>query len=125
MRIDWSDYPNFSAHEFRCKHTGRNEMDPEFVRFLQKVRSAYGKPMRVTSGYRAPEHPIEAVKSRPGAHASGRAADIAVGPGEDVYDLVRIALAYGAQGVGISQRINRPRFVHLDTVEHRRAIWSY
>lgn len=29
------------------------------------------RPMRVTSGYRHPTHPIEAKKAKPGEHASG------------------------------------------------------
>lgn len=122
--IDWGDYPNFEKYEFDCHHTGKNEMDARFMRKLQALRTAYAQPMRITSGYRAPEHPIEAAKARPGAHATGQAADIAVGPGADAHDLVRLAMAYGFNGVGVSQRNGRPRFIHLDTLD-RLAVWSY
>jgi zinc D-Ala-D-Ala carboxypeptidase len=53
-------------------------MKPEFMAKLQKLRETYGAPMKVTSGYRCPQHPIEAKKARPGAHASGQAVDIGV-----------------------------------------------
>jgi zinc D-Ala-D-Ala carboxypeptidase len=56
---------------------------------LQKLRETYGSPMKVTSGYRCPQHPIEAKKARPGAHASWfRLVDIGV-QGEDAHTLLR------------------------------------
>jgi zinc D-Ala-D-Ala carboxypeptidase len=54
--MNWADYPNFSAQEFDCSHCGQNEMKPEFMAKLQKLRETYGSPMRVTSGYRCPQH---------------------------------------------------------------------
>jgi hypothetical protein len=62
--MNWSDYSNFSAQEFNCSHCNANEMKPEFMAKLQKLRETYGSPMRVTSGYRCPQHPIEAKKAR-------------------------------------------------------------
>lgn len=60
--INWADYPNFTKSEFNCRHTGKNEMKPEFMKKIQDLRLAYGKPMIITSGYRDPTHPIEAKK---------------------------------------------------------------
>jgi hypothetical protein len=54
-------------------------------------------PMKVTSGYRCPQHPIEAKKARPGAHASGQAVDIGV-QGSDAHTLLRMALEAGFTG---------------------------
>ena len=123
-KLDWSKYPNFSESELACKHTGKTGVTPEFVAALQKLRTAYGKPMKVTSGFRDATHPIEARKATPGAHTSGQAVDIAVGPGEDAYRLVNLAIASGFTGIGVSQRTGQPRFIHLDTLT-RKAIWSY
>lgn len=50
--VDWSKYPNFSEAEFRCRHTGKCEMRPEFLAVLQAIRAEYGKPMIISSGYR-------------------------------------------------------------------------
>jgi zinc D-Ala-D-Ala carboxypeptidase len=122
--MNWREYPNFSAREFRCSFTGKLEMKPDFMALLQRLRTEYGKPMVISSGYRHPTHPIEAAKAAPGAHSSGQAADVQVAIGEPTYELVRLALALGFTGIGISQKAGRPRFVHLDTLP-RKAIWSY
>jgi zinc D-Ala-D-Ala carboxypeptidase len=59
----------FSDDELRCQ-CGCNELifDPAVRTALNAVRMEYGKPMVVTSGYRCPNHPIEAKKSKPGEH---------------------------------------------------------
>jgi uncharacterized protein YcbK (DUF882 family) len=123
--IDWSSYQNFSAKEFDCSHCGKNEMQADFMLKLQTLRSVYGKPMRITSGYRCPEHPIEAKKAQPGAHASGCACDIGV-EGQDAHRLLKLAFAAGFTGVGVQQK-GSGRFIHLDTLEGgpRPNVWSY
>ena len=62
---DWSKYPSFSKHEFDCQETGENEMQSRFLDMLQSLRNQYGKPMKITSGYRSPNHSIEKRKSKP------------------------------------------------------------
>ena len=123
--IDWSRYQNFSAKEFDCSHCGKNEMQADFLQKLQALRSVYGRPMRVTSGYRCPEHPIEAKKAKPGAHASGCACDIGI-DGADAHRLLKLAFAAGFTGIGVQQK-GSGRFIHLDTLEGglRPNVWSY
>lgn len=125
--MDWNNYPNFSASEFDCKHTGRNEMQPDFMAKLQKLRGLFGKPMVITSGYRDPSHPVEAKKDQPGAHSLGVAADIAV-EREDAYKLLMLAFRVGFTGIGIQQK-GTSRFIHLDCASEGRfprpTIWSY
>lgn len=124
--IDWSQYPNFSEREFRCSHTGLCEMRPELLEILQDIRNEYGKPMPISSGYRAPSHPIEAAKSKPGSHAMGVAADIAVS-GPDALRIVELAIKHGIRRIGIHQR-GTGRFIHLDIGGHglpSPAIWTY
>lgn len=123
--MDWSKYPNFKASEFNCSHCGENQMKPEFMEKLQSLRKAYGKPMRVTSGYRCPKHPIEAKKATPGAHASGCAADIGV-EGADAHKLLKFAMILGFTGIGVQQK-GTGRFIHLDTLTTgvRPTVWSY
>ena len=124
--MDWGLYPNFKAEEFDCSHCGKNEMKPEFMAKLQVLRMRYGKPMRITSGYRCPKHSIEAKKPKPGAHASGCACDIGV-DGQQAYELMKHAFALGFKGIGVSQKSGGPRFIHLDTLEEapRPNVWSY
>ena len=103
-------------------------MDLNFVEKIQDLRTAFGKPLTISSGYRDPEHPIEARKAKPGAHASGRAVDIAI-HGEDAFDLLTLALESGEfTGIGINQKGEfNQRFIHLDDLENERrpTIWSY
>jgi zinc D-Ala-D-Ala carboxypeptidase len=121
--MNWADYPNFVEAEFRCSHCGKVAMRPDFMARLQALRAAFGKPMKVTSGYRCPAHPIEAKKAAPGAHATGSAADIAV-QGSDAHALLKLAFAAGFTGIGVQQK-GGGRFIHLDTRETSPALWSY
>lgn len=126
--MDWREYPNFHESEFRCKHTGLCEMDPAFMRRLQLLRTHYKKPMAITSGYRHATHPTEAKKAKPGAHATGRACDVAV-RGEDAHKLIGLAIALGFTGIGVQQK-GATRFLHLDDLPNgagfpRPTVWSY
>ena len=116
--LDWTRWPNFSRREMACRHTGECAMRPAFMDRLQALRDAHGRPLIVTSGYRAPTHPIEAAKPRPGVHSLDGAAAL---------ELVRLALALGFTGIGVSQRAGRARFLHLDDWDAapRPNLWSY
>ena len=126
--MDWNTSAYFNQHEFTCSHTGKCDMDSNFINKLNELRVAFGKPMRITSGFRDVTHPIEAKKSAPGAHTTGQAADIAVSR-EDAFDLLSLALTRGFTGIGIQQK-GSGRFIHLDTLKNsperpRPTIWSY
>jgi uncharacterized protein YcbK (DUF882 family) len=123
--MDWSRYPNFKADEFKCSHCGDNEIKEELLDKLQALRSRYGKPMRITSGYRCPRHPIEAAKSAPGPHSSGLACDVGV-EGADAHKLLGLALDAGFKGIGVQQK-GTGRFLHLDLLNasNRPTVWSY
>lgn len=123
--MNWDDYPNFRESEFKCSHCGKVNMQPEFLKKLQTLRTAFNKPMRITSGYRCPEHPIEAKKAAPGAHTTGCAADVAV-QGQDAYELLRLAFHFRFTGIGVQQK-GSGRFIHLDTLTEspRPNVWSY
>lgn len=125
---DWR-WPNFRPGEFRCRHTGLYLLVPSFLDALQALRTRCGLPFVITSGYRHPEHPVEAAKSRPGAHATGRAVDIALS-GEGAYRLITFAPGHGFTGIGVAQKGDH-RFVHLDDLgaaefhASRPTVWSY
>ena len=127
--MNWNDYDNFSKSEFDCKHTGKNEMKKVFMDKVQQLRTLYGKPMVVTSGYRDYSHPVEARKSkRNGTHPLGLAADFEVDR-QDAYRLAKLAFELGFTGIGFKQKGSR-RFIHLDVAKSsslrvRPTIWSY
>ena len=120
------NYGNFfSEAEFACRHCQEARMDQKFLNRLNELRVKCGFPFKVTSGYRCPEHPVEAKKKASGAHTTGRAVDIACDGGL-AYILVKEALAMEFRGIGVNQK-GSARFIHLDDLESntRPTIWSY
>ena len=99
----------FKMSEFDCSHTGANLMERGFLERLDILRDRCGFPFKVTSGYRAPTHPKEAHKDKPGYHSAGVAADIAVNGGVQRRMIVEEALKMGFSGVGVAKG-----FVHVD-----------
>tara|TARA_E500000081_G_scaffold148386_1_gene173805 strand:+ start:1366 stop:1710 length:345 start_codon:yes stop_codon:yes gene_type:complete len=85
-------------------------MDEKLLAMLDNLREAFGYPIKLTSTYRSPDHPIEARKSKPGEHAYGAAVDIACVGGEATYKLVKAAIEVGFTRIGISRKNN---FVHV------------
>jgi zinc D-Ala-D-Ala carboxypeptidase len=110
----------FKYSDFDCQETGENEMSVEFIHRLDELRAACGFPFYITSGYRSPSHSIEKRKSKPGTHAQGIAADIAVSGGVQRRAVVEKALEMGFKGVGVAKG-----FVHVDIRETTPVLWCY
>ncbi|MCA9911834.1 MAG: peptidase M15 [Anaerolineae bacterium] len=125
---DWSKYaPYFTRNELACKHTGQCEMTEETMDALLKVRIEYGKPMRITSGYRSTKHPNEANKAFPGEHTHGECVDVGV-YGENAVQLMNIAMKHGFTRIGVSQKGDmNARFLHLGRSRSypNPTVWSY
>jgi zinc D-Ala-D-Ala carboxypeptidase len=120
----WGWYPNFSKHEFDCKHTGENEMQHEFMIILQAIRTEYKKSMTITSGFRSKKHPIEARKTHSnGEHTQGNCADVSCTNGQDRFILINLALKHGITRIGIAKN-----FLHLGTGGFglpNNVVWDY
>ena len=116
----------FNENEIKCQHCGELVWEESFFEWLDQVRFVYDKPMVVSSGYRCPEHPIEARKHKPGAHTTGCAVDIAV-YGPDALRLISIAYSLGCRRIGVNQKgKHKSRFIHLDQAkDFPDAMWSY
>jgi uncharacterized protein YcbK (DUF882 family) len=102
-----------------------DKMDPKLLEMLDNLREAYGYPIKLTSTYRSPDHPIEAKKSKPGEHAYGAAVDIACVGGEATFKLVKAAIEVGFTRIGISRKNN---FVHVGigyAGAPETTIWTY
>ena len=124
--IEWKKYPNFKPAEFICSHCKSEGVQSALLDKLQAMRTEYGKPMRITSGYRCPQHPIEAKKTAPGAHALGLAADIGV-EGAEAHRVLALAFKHGFTGIGVQQK-GTGRFIHVDVRSGQLptpALWSY
>jgi zinc D-Ala-D-Ala carboxypeptidase len=121
--MNWDKFPNFKPSEFACKHCDEVRMDETFMIRLQELRSFYGKPIRISSGYRCPEHNQSVSTTGPnGPHTTGKAVDIAV-QGEDALTLLQCAFVLGWSRIGINQK-GTGRFIHLDRLPGK-AIWTY
>lgn len=107
---DWSKYePQFAEHEFNCKHTGRNEMQVEFMDKLHALRLEYGKGMIINSGYRHWTHPVEARKGhKNGEHTTGMCADVACRDSRERFELIGLAYKHGFTRIGFHKG-----FLHL------------
>lgn len=125
--VDWESLPDFKIEEFVCSHTGKCEMDKNFMHKLQALRTEAGLPFIITSGYRDITHPIEVIKRRRGEHTYGLAADIAIS-GENVIVLLSLARKHGFKRFGVKQK-GTGRFIHLGTALPSQGfpetLWSY
>lgn len=80
----WADIEHFTREEFACKCGGKYckgfpaEPQEKLVRAADKVRYHFGKPMRVTSGVRDPQHNANVGGVSNSRHLSGKAMDFGV-----------------------------------------------
>ena len=129
---DRERWPNFSFAEMACRETGHCLIDVAFMDKLQRLRSGCGFALKITSGYRSPEHSVEAAKEARGAHTYGVAVDIAVS-GAKAWSVLSEAMILNFTGIGVSQKGPlESRFIHLDCMTSeisyrfpRPAVWSY
>lgn len=110
----------FTDSELACKCCGAQGCAPDAVAALNELRSAYGRPLTLTSAYRCREHPAEASKSSPGQHHAGTAFDIRVTDGAMAYRVMQLAFAMGWHGIALGNG-----FVHVDRRAGTPVTWRY
>jgi len=99
------------------------DLNPRMIEFANNLEEAIGAELIITSGYRSPDHLIEAKKKSPGEHTTGLAIDVAAVGGTPVYEIVEAAINLGCKRIGISRKSN---FVHLGLDLSRvTSIWTY
>ena len=116
---------NFPVQELRCKCPVcmcqvPNEINPESLVRLQKLRDILGFPLYINSAYRCYKHKREAIKAVPGRHNKGMAFDISVSWGERRMNIVREATKLGFTGFGFANT-----FLHIDDDGDVLRSWSY
>ena len=119
----------FNEDELRCQHCGKSGIDEAFMQKIDQLRGDLAFPFIVPSAFRCNEHPIEARKSKPGAHSTGHAIDIHV-TGAKALQLIQAAQEMGFKRIGIAQKGElSSRFIHLDDADEigfpSPAIWTY
>lgn len=126
---DYTRWENFTKEDLECSQTGKENPNVEdfsdLMDDVQLLRTWAGVPFHVSSGYRSPEHPIEARKTRPGQHSKA-AIDFRVKT-EDCYRIVKKAFKMDCfTGIGINLTGDaNTRFIHLDKRTTAERIWSY
>lgn len=96
--------------------------------WLDVLREIFG-PIEIVSGYRSPQHPIEAAKEKPGTHATGQAADLRTLKVDlnfaNAQSVMAVAWALGCRRFGW----NRGRStIHIDSLAPRTGTedcWTY
>lgn len=120
----WGIYKNFPKSDFDCKHTGKNEMQHEFMMRLQRMRDEFARPMIITSGYRHPTHPVEARKTHSnGEHTQGMCCDVKCLDSGTRFTLISLALKHGFTRIGVAKT-----FLHLGLGGKNlpnNVIWDY
>lgn len=113
---------HFRIEEFACPCCGRAEMDPLFLRMLDRARDRAGFPWIVTSGFRCQAHNAAVGGVADSAHLKGLAADIACGDGFKRFMIVTFAHWAGFDRMGIGRG-----FVHIDADPDKtaRVLWMY
>ena len=70
---------NFKVREFACKDgSDKVLVCSELVSMLQAIRSHYGKPVAITSGYRTATYNVSIKGAKDSYHVKGMAADFTV-----------------------------------------------
>lgn len=128
--------PHFKREELECKcGCGRMEFSLVAVQSLEALRVEFGVPMRISSGYRCPEHNMEVASTGPeGPHTIHEAHNITVDVlewGPNAYELLELAIIHGFTGIGLSQKgPHARRWIHLDRLPElanrpRPTLWTY
>lgn len=101
---------HFRLEEFACNNSEAVIISEKLCYVLEAIRSHFGKPIIITSGYRTPEYNIKVGGAAKSQHMLGLAADIkikGVKP-SDIASYARILMpTYG--GIGIYSS-----FTHID-----------
>lgn len=110
---------HFRVREFRSKDGADTILiSDELVQVLEAIRSYFGKPITITSGYRTPAHNREVGGAKGSQHVKGTAADIKV-KGIPTWAVAGFLEAnYRNCGIGYYST-----WVHVDTRGYR-ALWK-
>lgn len=121
--------PHFLSSELTCKCGCVMLPKLGFMEMIETLRLAYGKPLKVTSAARCPDHNAKvSATGRTGPHVTGRAIDFAIDRTE-AFHLASLAFASGFTGIGFQQK-GQGRFLHVDDLPNapgqpRPTIWTY
>jgi len=99
-----------------------SRMDATLLEMLDSLRDRYGKPLRITSGYRTAEHNAAVGGVPDSSHMRGYAVDIAATSSRERHDIIKLAMEVGFDRIGVANT-----FIHLDIDPNKpdRCVWKY
>ena len=113
---------HFSEAEFACHcGCGENKINPKLIELLERIRTAFGKPIKIVSGHRCEKHNKECGGKPHSQHLLGNAADIQVQSIKPV-EVQNYLLKHfddDCRGLG---RYNS--FTHIDVRDGKIARWN-
>jgi len=97
-------------------------MDPELLDMIDKAREIYGKPIRVTSGYRTEDHNRKVGGVDSSSHLKGLAIDVACVRSNDRFEMLTALIEVGFNRIGVAST-----FIHVDIDKNKsqNVIWTY
>lgn len=106
---------NFKVKEFACKdNSDKILVDVTFVQtHLQDIRTHFGKPVNVNSGYRTLAYNSRVGGAKNSYHTKGRAFDISI-KGVTPQEVAKYAASIGVPGI-----IQYNTFVHVDSRDNK------
>ncbi len=115
---------NFKSTEFDCHGSGccsETRVDEQLVKYLQKIRDYFNKPINISSGYRCTTHNKNIGGATKSKHSTGQAADIYI-TGVTPAEIAKYAESIGILGIGLYETNKDGHFVHIDT-RTTKAFW--
>jgi uncharacterized protein YcbK (DUF882 family) len=87
------------------------------------MRDGYGRPIKISSGFRCEDHNVSVGGATNSAHLTGDAVDIAVSSSKQRFALIREAIYAGFVRIGVS----RQGFIHVDVSvsNPQNVMWVY
>ncbi len=97
-------------------------MDPKLLNMIDEAREIYGKPIRVTSGYRTEAHNRKVGGVDSSSHLKGLAIDVACVRSDDRFKMLNALLEVGFNRIGVAGT-----FIHVDIDKDKsqNVIWTY
>lgn len=110
--MSWQYFSYDTDPKLACSLTGERGMDDGFMGKLDRLRSLYGSPITINSGYRSPEYNAQISSTgETGPHTTGRAVDIAVSSSRQRSELMRILLHPDSEFTRVTPAKS---FIHID-----------
>jgi len=115
-------YFNYNEFDSPDEPGSGKHMDSDLLIMIDKAREIYGKPMRITSGYRTEDHNQKVGGVSSSSHLKGLAIDVACIRSKDRFEMLAALIEVGFNRIGVAGT-----FIHVDTDKNKsqNVIWTY